>query len=109
MDHVRHVKIETPSIWSISVVFEFNEVFQNDLPCNTLHRYTDFFIDLQPDNRPISIPLYRMDLEEFRELKARIQELLDKGFFHPSASPWGALVLFVKNIDDSIRMCINSR
>lgn len=109
MDHVRHVKIETPSIWSISVVSEFNEVFQNDLPCNTLDRYTDFFIDLQPDNRPISIPLYRMDLEEFRELKARIQELLDKGFFHPSASPWGALVLFVKNIDDSIRMCINSR
>ncbi|GJU22268.1 putative reverse transcriptase domain-containing protein [Tanacetum coccineum] len=33
----------------------------------------------------------------------------DKGFIRPSSSPWGALVLFVKNKDGSFRMCIDYR
>ena len=45
--------------------------------------------------------------EELGELKIRFQELLDKGFVRPSISPWGAPVLFVKNKDGSMRMCIN--
>ncbi|WMV09415.1 hypothetical protein MTR67_002800 [Solanum verrucosum] len=39
---------------------------------------------------------------ELRELNAQIQELLDKGFVRPSASPWGAPVLFVKKKDDDL-------
>ncbi|WMV45212.1 hypothetical protein MTR67_038597 [Solanum verrucosum] len=38
---------------------------------------------------------------ELRELKAQIQELFDKGFIRPSASPWGSSVLFVKKNDGS--------
>ena len=44
---------------------------------------------------------------KLRELKAQLQELLSKGFIRPSASPWGAPVLFVKNKDGSFRMCID--
>ena len=55
-------------------------------------RDIDLCIDLEPGTRPISIPPYRMDLMELRELKARLQELLGKGFIRPSASPWGAPV-----------------
>ncbi|WMV18244.1 hypothetical protein MTR67_011629, partial [Solanum verrucosum] len=40
--------------------------------------------------------VFPIDLPELRELKAQIQGILDKGFIHPSASPWGAPVLFVK-------------
>ncbi|GJZ75653.1 putative reverse transcriptase domain-containing protein [Tanacetum coccineum] len=40
------------------------------------------------------------------ELSAQ-QELSDKGFIRLSSSPWGALVLFVKNKDGSFRMCID--
>ena len=36
-------------------------------------------------------------------------ELLDKRFIRPSASPWGAPVLFVKKKDGSIRFCIDYR
>ncbi|WMV38202.1 hypothetical protein MTR67_031587, partial [Solanum verrucosum] len=55
-----------------------------------------FCIDLEPGTRPIPIPHYHMAPVELRELKAQIQELLDKGFIRPSVSPWGAPVLFVK-------------
>ena len=46
---------------------------------------------------------------ELRKLKAQLQELLSKGFIRPSASPWGAPVLFVKKKDGSFRMCIDYR
>ena len=46
---------------------------------------------------------------ELRELKAQLQEFLSKGFIRPSASPWGAPVLFVKKKDGSFRMCIDYR
>jgi len=36
-----------------------------------------------------------MDVEDLSELKKQIEELLAKGFIHPSSSPWGALVIFV--------------
>ena len=72
-------------------------------------RDIDFCIDLEPGTRPISIPPYRMAPAELRELKAQLQELLSKDFIRPSASPWGAPVLFVKKKDGSFRMCIDYR
>ena len=44
---------------------------------------------------------------ELKELKKQLEELLEKGFIHPSISPWGAPVLFVKKKDGSIRLCID--
>ncbi len=101
--HIRDVEVEAPSIESIPVVSEFREVFPNDLPGMPLDRDIDFCIDLEPGTRPISIPPYRMAPAELRELKAQIQELLDKGFIRPSASPWGAPVLFVKKKEGSLK------
>ena len=42
-------------------------------------------------------------VSELRELKAQIQELLDKGFIRPSVSKWGAPVLFDKKKEGSMR------
>ena len=46
---------------------------------------------------------------ELKELKLQLQELLEKGFIRPSISPWGALVLFVKNKDGTLRLCVDYR
>ena len=46
---------------------------------------------------------------ELKELKTQLQDLVDKGFIHPSVSPWGAPVLFVKKKDGTMRLCIDYR
>ena len=46
---------------------------------------------------------------ELKELKAQLEELPNKGFIRPSISPWGALILFVKKKDGSLRLCIDYR
>ena len=50
-----------------------------------------------------------MPPKELVELKIQLQELLDKGFIRPSASPWGCPALFVKKKDDSLRLCVDYR
>lgn len=47
--------------------------------------------------------------KELKELQTQIKGLLDLGFIRPSASSWGALVLFVKKKDGSLRLCIDYR
>jgi hypothetical protein len=39
----------------------------------------------------------------------QLQELLDKEYIRPSVSPWGARVLFVKNKNGTLRLCIDYR
>jgi hypothetical protein len=41
------------------------------------------------------------------ELKIQLQDLLDKGFICPSASPWGCPALLVKKKDNSLRLCVD--
>ena len=98
--HLKDDTTQVPSIESVSVVREFLDVFPADLPSMPPDRDIYFCIDLEPGIRPISIPPYRMAPAELRELKSQLQ-LLSKGFIRPSASPWGAPVLFVKKKDGS--------
>ena len=50
-----------------------------------------------------------MDPAELKEVKAQLNDLLDKGLIRPSISPWGAPVLFVKKKGGSLRMWIDNR
>nr|GFD57751.1 putative reverse transcriptase domain, aspartic peptidase domain protein [Tanacetum cinerariifolium] len=72
-------------------------------------REVEFNIELIPGAEPISKAPYRMAPVELKELKDQLQELLKRGFIRPSVSPWGALVLFVKKKDGSMRLCIDYR
>jgi hypothetical protein len=48
-----------------------------------------------------------MTTNQLAELKEQLQELLDKGYIHPSESPWGAHAIFVPNKDGTQRMCMD--
>lgn len=77
------------------------------LPSMPPDRDIDFFIDLEPSTRPISSPPYRLALAELSELKTLLRELLDNRFIHHNVLPWGAPVLFVKNKDGRMTICID--
>ena len=62
-----------------------------------------------PRAGPISIAPYRISPLELVGFKKQIEELLEKKFIRPSASPWGALVLLMKKKDGSMRLCIDYR
>ena len=100
---------DIPSIDSVSVVNELQDVFSDDFPGVPPLREIDFGIDLDPDAKPIPIPPYRTTPAELKELKLQLKDLIDKGFIQPSISPWGDPVLFVKNKDGNLRMCIDYR
>jgi hypothetical protein len=93
----------------IPVVHEYSKVFPDDLPGMPPDRDIEFIIELQPGTAPISKKSYRMPPNELAELKIQLQDLLDKGFIHPSASPWGCPALFVKKKDNSLRLCVDYR
>ena len=93
----------------ISIVKEFPDVVSEDLLGLPPEREVEFTIDLVPGTGPISKTPYRLAPAELKELKEQLQDLLDKGFIRPSASPWGAPVLFVKKKDGSMRLCIDYR
>ena len=91
------------------MVREFGDVFPKELPGLPPEREIEFSVELLPGTSPISIAPYRMAPTELKELKAQLQDLLDKGFIRPSTSPWGAPVLFVKKKDGTLRLCIDYR
>jgi hypothetical protein len=93
----------------IPIVCEYPDVFPDDLPGMPPDRDIEFIIELQPGTAPISKRPYRMPPNELAELKIQLQNLLDKGYIRPSASPWGCSALFVKKKDDSLRLCVDYR
>jgi hypothetical protein len=99
---------EVSKIGDHAVLTEFEDVFQ-EVPRLCLKRDIDFSINLMPGAAPVSKAPYRMSTPELKELQLQLEELLKKGYIHPSMSPWGAPVLFVKKKDGMLRLCIDFR
>jgi hypothetical protein len=102
--HVAALNLE-----DILVVCEFSDVFLEDLPSMSQDQDVEFTIELQPGTTSISRRPYKMTPKELAELKVQFKEPLDKGYIHPSSSPWGCPALFVKKNDQSLRLCVDYR
>ena len=83
----------SPDLASIPVIYEFSDVFPEDLPGLPPDRDVEFSIELESGTAPISRHPYRMAPKELAEMKKQLEELLEKGFIHPSSSPWGCLAI----------------
>ncbi|GKD23511.1 putative reverse transcriptase domain-containing protein, partial [Tanacetum coccineum] len=102
-------KSEKKRIEDVPIVWNFLDVFPEELPGLPPTRQVEFQIDLLPGVALVARAPYRLAPSEMKELSEQLKELSDKGFIRPSSSPWGALVLFVKKKDGSFRMCIDYR
>ena len=88
---------------------EYVDVFPDEVSGLPPSKDVDFAIDLVPGAGPVSMAPYRMDPAELAELKQQIEDLLEKRFIRPSASPWEAPILLVKKKDGSSRLCVDYR
>jgi hypothetical protein len=93
----------------IRTISEFLDVFPKELPSMPPDREIEFVIELVPGTAPIFKRPYKMAANQLVELKEQLQELLDKGYIRPSASPWGAPIIFVPKKDGTQRMCLDYR
>ncbi|XP_017644216.1 uncharacterized protein LOC108484834 [Gossypium arboreum] len=73
-------KVDSAALQNIRVVKEFLDVFSKELPRLPPKREVDFGIELLPKATLVSTSPYRMLP---KELKAKLQELLDCGFIRP--------------------------
>jgi hypothetical protein len=90
------------------VLKEFEDIFQ-EVPGLPLKKDIDFFVNLIPGAAPVSKAPYRMSTPKLKELQLQLEYLLKKGYIHPSVSPWGTPILFVKNKNGMMILCIDFR
>ncbi|XP_073137249.1 uncharacterized protein [Henckelia pumila] len=85
------------------------EDFDYEIPGFPPVKKVEFGIELVSGTTPISHVPYRLAPAKMRSLQQQLQDLLDKGSIRPNVLPWGALVIFVKKKNGSMRLCIDYR
>lgn len=89
------------------MVEDIPEVFTDKLPGLPPDIETKFIIGLKFVTTSMDKTPYWIAPVELKELKVQLLDLLEKGFIHPSSSPWGAPMLFLKKNDGPMLMCID--
>ncbi len=87
---------------------EFHNVFSGE-KAGTLapHRPYDLQINVKEGTKPIHGPIYSLSPLELMALQEFLEEHTRNGFIHPSKSPWGSPILFVKKKDSSLHLCVD--
>nr|GEU58758.1 retrovirus-related Pol polyprotein from transposon TNT 1-94 [Tanacetum cinerariifolium] len=75
----------------VHVIYDFPEVFPKELPRLLSPRQVEFRIDLVPGATPVARAPYRLAPSEMKEFSVQLQELLEKGFIHPSSSVYSKI------------------
>ncbi|MBW0555099.1 hypothetical protein O181_094814 [Austropuccinia psidii MF-1] len=83
----------------------FSKVKAEKLPP---HRACDHHIELEGSLPPVGV-IYSLSNQESDTLRALISEDVEKGIIHRSSSSTGASVLFVKNKDGGLHLCVYYR
>ena len=86
----------------------YKDVFYKD-EAETLppHWPLDYVINVEMGKTPLFGPLYNLSETELKVLKKYIETNLKNGFISPSTFSVGALILFTKKKDRSLRLCVD--
>jgi hypothetical protein len=98
-------KDKVPNLEDHAFLEDFEDLFK-EVPGLNPKGDIDFSINLILGATPVSKTPYIMSTLELKELQMKLQYFLKKGYISPSASPWGALVLFVKKKDGTLILYI---
>src|SRR3569623_1716084 len=88
---------------------QYAELFQEPTSKPPPRARADHKILLQPDAHPPFRNPFRLSHEESGERTKQLEALLSKDLIRPSASPYGAPVLFARKKDGTLRLCIDYR
>ena len=69
---VNELEQEVPSVYSLSIVYEFPDVFPENLPRIPPDCEIDFGVDLDPNTKIISIRSYRITPVQLKDLKLQL-------------------------------------
>ncbi len=108
---IAHLKVDEALTKVPSEYADFADVFSPKLAAE-LPEHTginDHAIELVDDRQPSYGPIYSLGPVELETLKAYIKNNLVSDFIRPSKSPAGAVILFDKKPDDSLRLCVDYR
>jgi hypothetical protein len=108
-NHAKVNQLDASQGFEVPMINEFPNVFPEEFLGMSPDRDIESVIELKPGTAPIYKTLFRMTTPELAELKEHIKELLEKGFIHPSSSPWGAPVIFVPKKDGTQRLGMDYR
>jgi hypothetical protein len=106
---LKTIEGDKPSLEDHPTLREYRDVFTEEVSGLPPRRDIDFLIELAPGVVSVSRTSYWMSTPELVELKLQLREMMDKGYIWPSMYQWGAPVLFVKNKDGTLRLCIDYR
>src|SRR5258708_8283471 len=87
---------------------DFRDIFSGE-KAGTLapHRPYDLQINIEEGAKPIHRPIYSLSPPELMALWEFLEEHTRSGFIHPSKSPWGSPILFIKKKDSSLCLCMD--
>ncbi|USP79372.1 retrotransposon nucleocapsid protein [Curvularia clavata] len=82
---------------------------EEDAKCLAEHGLHDLVITLKEGTTPPHQPLYGLSKSELALLRDYLREYLARGWIRHSKSPAGALILFAKKKDGTMRLCVDYR
>ncbi|GBG90325.1 hypothetical protein CBR_g50574 [Chara braunii] len=92
----------------VRLLDDFTDIFESPTGV-VLDRPISHEIILEAGAMPPKGCIYRMSEGELTVLHVQLDDLLDKGWIHPSSSPYGEPVLFVQKKNKDLRFCIDYR
>ncbi len=106
---IAHLKVDEAPTKVPSKYADFVNVFSPKLAAELSEHIgiNDHTIKLVDDWQPPYGPIYSLEPVDLETLKAYIENNLTNGFIRPSKSPTGALILFDKKPDSSLRLCVD--
>ena len=106
---IAHLKVDEAPSEVPSKYADFTDVFSPKLAAKLSEhtRINDHAIELVDNWQPPYGLIYSLEPVKLEILKVYIKNNLANGFIRPSKSPAGALILFNKKPDSSLRLCVD--